>query len=57
MVLATVLFAVAPHFKTPYAFFACAFTGRLIQGFADALVCVAIPSLVAIEWPENNENY
>jgi predicted MFS family arabinose efflux permease len=30
MVLATVLFAVAPHFKTPYAFFACAFTGRLI---------------------------
>jgi fucose permease len=30
MVLATVLFAVAPNFKTPNGFFAVALTGRLI---------------------------
>lgn len=57
MVLATVLFAVSPHFKAPNAFFAAAACGRLVQGLADALVCVAIPSLVAIEWPQHNESY
>jgi MFS family permease len=30
MVLATVLFAVAPHFTSPNSFFAVALTGRLI---------------------------
>ena len=31
--------------------------GRMVQGVADSLICVAIPSVVAIEFPQKSELY
>jgi MFS family permease len=57
MSAATVFFAVAEFFKDMWVFYSISFVGRMVQGIADSLICVAIPSLVAIEFPNNNEQY
>jgi MFS family permease len=57
MSAATILFAVAEFFDNMWVFYSVSFVGRMVQGVADSLICVAIPSLVAIEFPNNNEVY
>lgn len=41
----------------PWGFFAVAMSGRMLQGLADALVCITIPAIIAIEFPKDNEVY
>ncbi len=43
--------------KSKYIFYGITLIGRMVQGVADSLICIAIPSLVAIEFPSNNELY
>lgn len=38
-------------------YYACSFLARLIQGIGDALVNVAVPAIVALEWPDRTELY
>jgi MFS family permease len=57
MSVASIGFALADLFETLWIFYTISFTGRMVQGIADSLICVAVPSLFAIEFPENNEKY
>jgi MFS family permease len=57
MSFATILFAGAAYVKDKWTFYGISFFGRMVQGVADSLICVAIPSLVAIEFPNKNEKY
>ena len=57
MSCATVLFAVAAYFKNKWAFYGVSLFARMVQGIADSLICVAIPSVIAIEFPNNSELY
>jgi MFS family permease len=57
MALCTVLFASASYFEGKWVFYTISTAGRMVQGVADSLICVAIPSLIAIKFPENNAKY
>ena len=53
----TVVFACGALFTNDLAFYAISFVARCLQGGADALILVAVPSIIAVEWPEKNEKY
>ena len=57
MSICTVFFASASYFEGKWTFYAISTVGRMVQGVADSLICVAIPSLIAIEFPHKNEKY
>ena len=57
MTLGTLLFSVASFVKQDGGFYAISFTGRLIQGVADGMTCVVIPSILSIEFPKDNAKY
>jgi MFS family permease len=57
MVAGTLLFSVAAFCKNDGGFYSISFIGRLIQGIADGMICVVIPSILSIEFPENNAKY
>lgn len=57
MVIGTVLFAAAAFCENDGGFYAISFAGRLMQGVADGMICVVIPSVLSIEFPENNAKY
>ena len=57
MTTAVFLFAAAAFFKNGAAFYTVSLIARLAQGVADAMICVAMFSIVSIEWPEKNEYY
>ena len=57
MSLATVMFAVSSFLTHPYAFYAVSLTARMIQGVADGLICVTIPSVIGNEFPHKTEIY
>ena len=39
------------------AFYSVSIVARALQGAADAMILVTVPSIIAIEWPEKNEVY
>eukprot|EP00353_Schmidingerella_taraikaensis_P003005 CAMPEP_0185585064 /NCGR_PEP_ID=MMETSP0434-20130131/36214_1 /TAXON_ID=626734 ORGANISM="Favella taraikaensis, Strain Fe Narragansett Bay" /NCGR_SAMPLE_ID=MMETSP0434 /ASSEMBLY_ACC=CAM_ASM_000379 /LENGTH=92 /DNA_ID=CAMNT_0028205175 /DNA_START=175 /DNA_END=453 /DNA_ORIENTATION=+ len=55
--IATSAFAMAALFESDFAFYAVSLIARCLQGAADALILVTVPSIIAIEWPEQNEVY
>ena len=55
--MATIVFACGALFTNDNAFYAVSFVARCLQGGADALILVSVPSIIAVEWPEKNEKY
>jgi MFS family permease len=51
MASASCFFAFGAYFQRGLVFYAVSFLGRAIQGVADSLICIAIPSVVSIEYP------
>lgn len=54
---ATLMFGFGGYCKNIYAFFAVSFIARLLQGVADAFVCITIPSIIILEYPDEQEMY
>jgi MFS family permease len=52
MTVATLTFGLAGYFKSAKTFFSVSFVGRVFQGVGDAIICVSIPSIIVIEFPE-----
>lgn len=52
MTIATLTFGVAGYFNNAKSFFSVSFIGRVLQGVGDAIICVSIPSIIAIEFPD-----
>jgi len=57
MSCSTVLFGASSYLKSKWTFYSLSMFGRMVQGVADSMICVAIPSVVAIEFPYNSERY
>ena len=57
MTSATAAFAFASFFENDLVFYSVSFVARALQGTADSFMLVAVPSVIAIEWPEKNEVY
>lgn len=55
--LATVGFAMASFCEGDELFYIVSIVARSLQGAADAMILVAIPSVIAVEWPEKQEAY
>lgn len=53
MTLSTLTFGLAGYSSEVYAFFWISFAARLFQGVADAIIGVAIPSIIVTAFPEN----
>jgi len=54
---ATLIFALAVFCKDDWWFWTISCIARGIQGIADAMVIIAIPSIVSMEFPDKNEVY
>lgn len=52
MTVATLMFASGALCTNATAFYIVSFVARSLQGAADALILVSVPSIIAIEWPE-----
>ena len=57
MSAASLLFAFGAFCVNNVAFYVVSLIARSLQGAADAFVLVAVPSIIAVEWPEKNEVY
>ena len=57
MSAATVVFACGALFENDIAFYVISLVARSLQGAADALILVTVPSIIAVEWPEKNAKY
>jgi MFS transporter, DHA1 family, multidrug resistance protein len=57
MSLATLMFGLGSLGSTEKVFFIVSFIARLLQGTGDAAIGVSISSIIAIEFPENLEQY
>lgn len=57
MTAGTLTFAIAGYEKNALSFFLVSLVARILQGLADAIISVTVPSIIAIEWPENQELY
>ena len=57
MTLATAMFAVAGLIEDDNTFYIISFLARLIQGIAAATLLVTVPSIIALEYPENQAKY
>lgn len=55
--LATATFACGAFCENDTAFYIVSFVARSLQGGADAFILVSVPSIIAVEWPEQNEVY
>ena len=55
--IATVIFACGALFSNGPTFYWVSFVARGMQGGADALILISVPSIVAVEWPEKKEIY
>ena len=54
---ATALFACGALVTRGVTFFWVSLVARGLQGAADALILISVPSIIAVEWPEKNEIY
>ncbi len=52
MTVATLMFASGALCSNAVTFYIVSFVARALQGAADALILVSVPSIIAIEWPE-----
>ena len=57
MSFATVMFAASSFMVRPELFFGVSLMARMIQGIADGLICVTIPSVIGNEFPNKTEIY
>ena len=57
MAAATLLFGLAGFCKNVYFYMTFSLIARVVQGVGDVLVCVTVPSIIAIEFPKNCEFY
>ena len=55
--VATLMFAFGSMLGNDVAFFMVSLLARCIQGGADSLILVAVPSIISLEWPHKNEVY
>jgi MFS family permease len=53
----TAIFACGALFSSGVAFYWVSLIARGFQGGADALILISIPSIISVEWPEENEIY
>lgn len=52
MTLATLTFGMAGYSDNAQIFFTISMIGRIFQGVGDAMICVCIPSIIVIEFPD-----
>jgi MFS family permease len=57
MTISTFFFGIAAVFPDVGTFYVISLVARGFQGMGDAMVCIAIPSIIAIEFPKENEKY
>ena len=57
MTLSTFVFGSAAFIKNTWGFYFVSLVARLIQGMADAVILVTIPSIIALEFPDKIEAY
>jgi len=57
MSIGTLMFALAGYSPDPLTFYLVSFVARILQGIADGIISVTIPSIIAIEWPNDQELY
>ena len=57
MGIASMLFGASSYFKVDWMFYVSSATARAIQGFGDGLIEIAVPAILAIEFPDNTEFY
>ena len=55
--IATSLFAFAALFEDDVVFYVVSVLARCFQGAADAFIMVSVPSIISLEWPEQDEVY
>ena len=55
--LATAVFAAGGLFEDDRLFYIVSLAGRCTQGFGEAILIISIPSIIALEYPENKEKY
>ena len=53
MTISTLIFGLAGYSKKVYPFFWISFVARLLQGIADAIIGVSIPSIITTEFAES----
>jgi len=52
MTLATLTFGMAGYSHNAKIFFTISMIGRIFQGVGDGMICVSIPSIIVIEFPD-----
>ena len=57
MTLSTFVFGSAAYIKNVWGFYFTSLIARLIQGMADAVILVTIPSIIALKYPDKLEDY
>ena len=57
MTLSTFVFGSAAFIENVWGFYFVSLVARLIQGMADAVILVTVPSIIALEFPEKIEAY
>ena len=53
----TFMFGMASNFRTTLVFYSVSLLARAVQGAAAGLIEVAVPSIIAQQFPNNNELY
>jgi MFS family permease len=57
LTISTFAFGMAAYFPDVGTFYVVSMIGRGFQGIGDAMVSIAVPSIIAIEFPKDNEKY
>ena len=57
MSTSTFIFGTAAFIKNTWGFYFVSLIARLLQGMADAVILVTIPSIIALEFPDKIEEY
>jgi|688.fasta_scaffold877934_2 MFS family permease len=57
MGVATATFGAASYCKNGYGFYFISIIARMMQGFGDGMISVAIPAIIVIEFTDDTEFY
>ena len=55
--MATVVFGAAGYIKDDFGWYSVSFGARIIQGLGDAVLLIAIPAIISLEYPDKQEVY
>ena len=55
--VSTVVFGLAGLLNSTWQFYALSFVARIFQGAGDSLIYLVIPSIIAVEYPDNQTKY